>query len=152
MKLIALLLTVALPAGAFFETPPRHQEGGFFAPAQAKVGSSCSLQLLYSLDSVNVVTILHVGSNACYGTELAAAQAATQVASEKAASVGGEPAQTPTYQCSLTILWEPTDPSTVQVVPAGNCTGSGATALFYAIPAMTCLHDAQQDVSSPCIP
>lgn len=132
--MLAALLVSVLAA------PIPHLEGPF-APIQhpriqSEAAAQCSLQVRYNSNAPMAVELTHVGSG-CDSTELAAVNAAVT-----SAKVGGEPAQTPVYQCSITVLWDIQAAATPQLLYAGTgCEGTRHLAISTAARGVSCIHD-----------
>jgi len=140
---------VAAPIGFF------HDLDAAKAPAHAKELAKstlpCAISARYNVATPAKLELSYIGSTSCFGTAGAAADAAFFAGPKADIVVGGEPAQTPTYECGIVISWDPSSPRSPSVSPSGSgCGGSvESTALFETARAVHCANDP---VSLTCGP
>jgi len=152
LLLIACSATASPSAPGFFPRPGHEEAADVEADVIRKIQLAdatfgCSIQMRYNAPTPNLITLGYVGGSTCSATHETAINAAAGLF-PKAAAIGGEPAIPPIYQCSITVLWDPSAPAAVSLAFAGtSCDGSRGSALDYARYQVACMHR-----TTPCSP
>jgi hypothetical protein len=140
MRLLAAAVTLAaLNAAAtpgFFRTPTDVAVPADGSTAITLASQACAIQVRYNNTDPTNLELQYIGDNSCFASMEQAIKAA---AAAKAAIVGGEPANTPVYQCSHLVAWDPPQAGNPTVTTTGaGCDNTKSQALASAVKAVAC--------------
>jgi hypothetical protein len=139
LTILLLLACTAAAADGFFRPQlagPPDEPALDAGPKES--GFQCAIQVRYNSPAPTSLELTYIGGSSCSAEQ---EQAISAASAANKASVNGEAANAPVYQCAVMVAWNAGGASQPDVASTGaGCDATRPTALRAAVPAVACIH------------